>query len=360
MTNNQSSPISDPAHFLEIVNAFRVSRIILSAYELQVFDHLKGKGKRSDELGKLLDTQTRATDRLLNALVVIGLLQKEADCFTNTSFASKFLVSSSPAYLSNLALTNHTWKTWSTLTEATKAGTSVYFEDPINERPEEWQQAFIAAMHRRAAPQAKEVADALDLSLVRRVLDVGGGSGAFTMEFLSRNPEMTGVVFDLPNIVGITKQFITPPPTPSPRREGNIRHPASGIRDQISRITNRVSVIAGDYLKDDFGSGYDLVFMSAIIHINSPEENQLLIRKGAHALNPGGRLVVLDHIMNEERTEPEVGAIFAINMLVGTKHGDTYTENELRSWMLNAELVDVSLITTPGGVQLMVGERRET
>ncbi len=355
--------ITDPSQFLEMVNAFRVSRIILSAAELKVFDPLNNGGKTSEELATVLNTESRATDRLLNALVSIGLLRKEANCFLNTPFTDKFLVTSSPAYLSGLALTNHTWKTWSTLTDAVKAGSSVFFEDLINERPEEWQQAFIAAMHRRAGPQAVEVADALDLTRARRVLDVGGGSGAFTLEFLNRNPEMTGVVFDLPKIIPITEKYITSPndpspgsihltPNPSPQGEGSIRHPASGIHD-------RISVLSGDYLKDDFGSGFDLVFMSAIIHINSPEENKLLIRKGAEALNPGGQLVILDHIMSEDRTEPRVGAIFAINMLVGTKHGDTYTGEELESWMHDARLHNISLITTPSGVQLIRGTKDE-
>jgi len=370
--NQHPSEISNPAQFLDLVNAFRISRIILSAAELKVFDYLEETGRTSEALAALLNTQPRATDRLLNALVAIGLLRKDSMIFSNTAFSTKFLVTSSPAYLSGLALTNHTWKTWSTLTKAVQAGTSVHFEDPINDRPEEWQQAFIAAMHRRAGQQAVEVADALDLSHVKRVLDVGGGSGAFTMEFLRRDPAMTGVVFDLPRIVPITKQFIsqqgdTPPPetiylTPTPllqeRGVSGIRDMGTGTRDLRSRIQERISVVAGDYLKDDFGSGYDLVFMSAIIHINSPDENRILIRKGAKALNPGGQLVILDHIMREDRTEPTAGAIFAINMLVGTKHGDTYKESELRSAMQDAGLRDISLITTPGGVQLMVGRKR--
>ena len=359
MTNIKSTEITNPAHFLELVNAFRVSRIILSAAELKVFDHLGDSGKTSADLATILGTKSRATDRLLNALVAIGLLRKNEEVFTNTPFSEKFLVSTSLAFLSGLSLANHTWKTWSTLSDAVYAGASLVFEKPINERPEEWQEAFIAAMHKRAGPQAVEVADALDLSKVKRVLDVGGGSGAFTLEFLKRNPEMTGVVFDLPKIIPITERFITPPLAP-PQANDPSQPPLEGeenIQDPASSIQNRVSVMAGDCLKDDFGSGYDLVFMSAIIHINSPEENLMLIRKGAQALNPGGQLVILDHIMNEERTAPEAGAIFAINMLVGTKHGDTYTEEEIRSWMMDAGLRDVSMITTPSGIQLMRGIR---
>lgn len=341
--------INTPAQFQELVNAFRTSRIILTGAELKVFDHLGAPGNTSETVAGILGTDLRATDRLLNALVAIGLVRKANGKFSNTTFTDKFLVSSAPLYLSNLNHTNRLWKSWSTLTDAVIAGTSVAVDQPINERDDDWQEAFIAAMHRRAGAQAIEVADTLHLSQVKRILDVGGGSGAFTTEFIKHNPEMTGVVFDLPNIVGITEKYLTP--DTSTQGEGSIRDPGSGIR-------HRVSVKAGDYLKDDFGSGYDLVFMSAIIHINSPEENRLLIKKGADALNPKGQLVILDHIMSDDRTSPPNGALFAINMLVGTLHGDTYTEAEIRSWMEEAGLTDVTVDTTVSKVQLMVGRRR--
>jgi SAM-dependent methyltransferase len=368
-----NSEIKDPEQFLKAVNAFRISRIILTASELRVFDHLCSPGKKSGELALILGTKPRATDRLLNALVAIGLLSKHSGIFSNTTFAESYLVSVSPGYFSGLALTNHTWKTWSTLTDALYAGKSVVFEKPINERPKEWQEVFIEAMHRRAHPQAVEAADALDLKDVKRILDVGGGSGAFTLEFLKRNPEMTGVIFDLPNIVEITRRFVTlltPDPSPdshyltpgpSPDRHYLTPGPSpmgeGSLGQAEARIKDRIAIIAGDYLKDDFGTGFDLVFMSAIIHINSPDENRLLIRKGADSLNPGGQLVILDHIMSDDRTEPSAGAIFAINMLVGTLHGDTYTEKEIRSWIQDAGLRDIKMETTHSGIQLLSGRK---
>jgi len=151
---------------------------------------------------------------------------------------------------------------------------------------------------------------------------------------IRQNPSAAATIFDLPNIIPLTARYIA----------------SSGFSTQVDTKT-------GDYLADDFGKGYDLVFMSAIIHINSPEENQLLIRKGAEALNPGGKLVILDHIMNEDRTQPPVGAVFALNMLVGTFHGDTYTEKEIGSWMQDAGLSEIVMKVTPSGTQLMIGKR---
>jgi len=330
----ENQEITSPAQLLEMANAFRLSRIILTANELGIFDQLQDEERTSSNVAKHLQTDPRATDRLMNALVTLGLLHKQDGIFRNTGFAAEFLVRRSPQYLGGLSLSNQTWKTWSTLSEAVRKGTTVAMDRSINERSDAWRESFIAAMHARAGQQALETAAALDLSATRKILDVGGGSGAFAFAMIRQNPSAAATIFDLPNIIPLTARYIA----------------SSGFSTQVDTKT-------GDYLADDFGKGYDLVFMSAIIHINSPEENQLLIRKGAEALNPGGKLVILDHIMNEDRTQPPVGAVFALNMLVGTFHGDTYTEKEIGSWMQDAGLSEIVMKVTPSGTQLMIGKR---
>jgi SAM-dependent methyltransferase len=324
----------EPGKFMEMVNLFRNSRIILTADELGLFDQLQPGGSSSSWVAEQLHTHPRATDRLMNALVALGLLSKDKALFTNTGFSNRFLVKDSPFYLGGLSLSNQTWKTWSTLTEAVRKGTTVAMDSPINERPDSWRHSFIAAMHARANRQAPEAVAVIDLASTRKVLDVGGGSGAFSFAMIRSNPAIYATVFDLPNIIPLTSEYIE----------------ASGLSRQVDTIT-------GDYLTDSFGFGYDLVFMSAIIHINSIEENRVLVRKGAEALNTGGQLVILDHIMNDDRTEPEVGAIFALNMLVGTLHGDTYSQNEIISWMKDAGLVKIEFKVTQSGDQLMVGRK---
>ena len=331
---NKGKEISAPDQLMEMANAFRVSRIILTANDLDIFDLLEPAGNSSAWVAAQLQAFPRAADRLLNALVSLGLLVKQDDIFMNTAFSTKFLVKTSPAYLGGLSLSSQTWKTWSTLTDVMYRGTSIVMEVPINERTNAWKESFIAAMHARAGKQAVEISLVLDLSATRRVLDVGGGSGAFSFAMVLHNPAITATVFDLPNIIPLTTKYILQ-----------------------SGLSGKVDTLAGDYLADNFGNGYDIVFMSAIIHINSPEENALLIRKGAEALNPGGQLVIVDHIMNDDRTEPFTGAVFALNMLVGTLHGDTYTQKEIAGWMQEAGLAGVIMKETPSGVQLMLGSK---
>ena len=324
--------INSPGEFLEMVNAFRISRIILTAYELDIFTLLKDGPLNSQVVARAIGADERATDRLMNSLVPIGLLKKSGSFFSNTDFSTRFMIQGQPGFMGGLTHITHLWRTWSTLTDAVKAGKSVAMQQPIEGREDSWIESFITAMHSRAIQQSKEIAAVLDLSQARTTLDIGGGSGAFTFEFIRENPNIQGTIFDLPNVIEITKRYIA--------QEG---------------FEKSVKTLSGDYLKDKFGYDYDLVFVSAVIHINSPEENRLLINKCAEALNPGGQLVILDHIMSEDRTDPAVGAIFAINMLVGTEKGDTYTEKEIKSWMQEVRLKYIRRKDTPQGSSMMIG-----
>ena len=206
---------------------------------------------------------------------------------------------------------NHLWNTWSNLTQVVKTGISAH-PAGINERGEEWLFPFINAMHDRAKKQAPQQLANIDLSEIKSTLDIGGGSGAYSMEFISKKPEIEATVFDLPNVVPITKIFLD--------KEG---------------FSDKIKTHAGDYTTDDLPKGFDLVFLSAIIHSNSLEINQNLIKKCFNSLNENGKIIIQDWIMNKDRTQPTSGAIFAINMLVGTEAGDCFTEQEVTE-MLNS------------------------
>ena len=322
-----------PDKISALAAGFQRSRVLLTAYELEVFTALGEDCRSSDEVAQTLETNERATDRLMNALCAMDLLEKKDGRFSNTPLSLKFLVKGRPEFMAGLMHTAHLWDTWSTLTEAVRHGRSVVAR-PIDERGEGWLDAFIAAMHSRAVMQGQALASLLDLSGVSRVLDVGGGSGAYAMAFVRAKEGLSATVFDLPNVVPLTGKYI--------EQEG---------------LSGRIDTVVGDYSVDDFGSGFDLVFLSAIVHINAYEENLALIRKCAAALNPQGQVVVQDFIMDEDRTGPAFGALFALNMLVGTASGDTYSESEIRTWMEEAGLSDIARKDTAFGTTLMTGRK---
>jgi len=123
-------------------------------------------------------------------------------------------------------------------------------------------------------------------------------------------------------------------------------------------LSDRITTVAGNYLTDELPADFDLVLLSAILHSNSPAENESLIRKCAAALAPTGRVVIQDHLMAENRTEPPEGAFFALNMLVNTTGGDTYTEEEIAGWLKQAGLTAIERLAAPGSPGILVGWKR--
>lgn len=331
---NKLGEINNPNDIMTLANAFRESRVFLTAIELDLFSVLGSGSKTSEETALVIKTDPRAADRLMNALTAIGLLEKKNGKFKNISAAEKFLVKGKPGYMGGLGHTVNLWNNWSNMTESVKQGTAVEVKESVNDRGDNWLDSFIAAMHMRAKQQAPEIIAMLDLSGVETVLDVGGGPGTFSFAFVDAKKGLKATVFDLPNVVPLTQKYIA--------QEG---------------YTGRVATATGDYLEDDLGSGYDLIFLSAVIHSNSPEENMLLFSKCYKALSKNGRLVVLDFIMNDERTSPAWGAMFALNMLVGTKAGDSYTESEVTEWMKETGFAGFMRKDTDYETSLLIGRK---
>jgi len=327
-TNVKSDGIS-LKEMIELSRAFQKSRIFLTAYELDVFTVLGDEEKSSKEISAAINADHRGTDRLLNALCALKILQKSGDKYKNFPVAAEFLVKGKSDYQAGLMHTVHLWNSWNTLTDAVRNGGLVR-QKPIEGRDDAWFVGFIAAMHGRAYKEAPELVSKLDLSRVSRVLDVGGGSGAFSIAFVRASESIRATVFDLPNVVSLTQGYID--------KEG---------------LGHRIDTVAGDYNKDKLPQGYDLIFLSAIIHSNSHKQNQALFTKISNALNSGGKIIVSDFIMNDNRTSPALGAIFALNMLVNTPGGDTFTESEVKSWMKAAGM---SFVERKGGV--MIGEKK--
>jgi SAM-dependent methyltransferase len=323
----------NPNTIREFASSFQKSRILLTGFELDIFTNLDEKGTSGEQIAKNLHLNLHACERLLNALVSLDFLTKQNNLYFNTPDSFEFLSKKSPDYLGGLMHQNHLWYTWSNLTLVVKTGKSANPSE-FNARGENWLFSFISAMHDRAKKQAPLQVANIDLSEVNSVLDIGGGSGAFSMEFVSRKPEIEATVFDLPNVIPITKKFI--------EKEG---------------FSDRIKTHTGDYTKNDLPKGFDLVFLSAIIHSNSLETNQDLIMKCYKALNKNGKIVIQDWIMNNDRTQPTSGAVFAINMLVGTESGDCFTEHEVTEMLTMAGFKNISKFEFESGSGQMTAQK---
>jgi SAM-dependent methyltransferase len=319
----------------EMATAFQRSRIVLTAYELDIFTMIGEKSHDAEAISGALNLNTNATERLLNALVALELLEKNNGNYSNTPDSLKFLSKNSPAYSAGLMHTSHLWNAWSHLTDVVQTG-SVAHNLEINERGEDWLEAFINAMHDRGKKQAPEQISRIDLTSVTSILDVGGGSGCYCMAFLDRKPELKTVVFDLPNVVPISRRII-----------------------EMEGFSGRILHHTGDYSRDELPQGFDLVYLSAIIHSNSFETNRKLVKKCYHSLNNNGKIVIQDWIMNEAKTEPIQGAIFSINMLVGVEGGDCYSENEVSTWLEEAGFSAIEKVELKSGLGQVIGVKKQ-
>jgi predicted O-methyltransferase YrrM len=145
--------------------------------------------------------------------------------------------------------------------------------------------------------------------------------GTYTVAFLQAVPGMKATLFDRPEVIEIARPFL----------------------DRVG-LLHRVRLVPGDFYEDEFPKGHDLAFVSAIVHQNSPEQNLNLFSKVFQSLDPGGRILIRDHVMDPDRTRPKDGAVFAVNMFVATAGGNTYTFEEIRDGLVRAGFTDICLL----------------
>ncbi len=318
-----------PDHLEQMIRGYMPSRCILTALELDIFTAV-GDGADAEQIGARIHANARAVGMLLNALVALGLLTKSGHQYKNTRESARFFVQSSKDnHRNGLLHTTNIWHRWSTLTDAVRRGTCV----PIDrDKTPEWTQNFIAGMQRNAKDRAPLVVKAVGTAGVRRILDLGGGSGAYSIAFAKACPEAQCEIVDLPEIVPLTTQYVSQ-----------------------AGVSTQVHVRAGDMRHDDFGSGYDIIMLNAICHMFSEKQNLDIFRRARQALAPNGRLVVQDFILNPDKTGPQHAALFSLNMLVATEAGASYSELEYTAWMKDAGFAEVSRIKLPGPSGLIVG-----
>ncbi|MGA2327665.1 MAG: uroporphyrinogen-III synthase [Bryobacteraceae bacterium] len=318
-----------PNELIERIRAFQESRVLLTGIELDVFA-ATGEGATAAAVAQKIGANPRSTEMLLNALVAVGALAKQDEVFRNTPEAARQLCGESRLALMH---TVHLWPRWSTLTECVCAGRAVA-RQPREARGEEWTTAFIAAMHRNAAERAALVVEAVGAGAVRRMLDLGGGSGAYSIAFARANPELRAEILDLDAVVPIARGHI-----------------------ERADLAGRVTPHAGDLGAASYGQGFDLVFISAICHMLGPEDNRAMLRKSLEALAPGGRIVIQDFILERGKTAPRHAALFALNMLVGTEEGSSYSEDEYSDWLREVGFIEFRRVRLPGPTGLMIARR---
>jgi ubiquinone/menaquinone biosynthesis C-methylase UbiE len=289
--------------FRKMYTGFTGARVILTANNLGVFDRLKRPVSAKD-MSKVLKTDPRATEILLDALAGIGLLLKSRDGrYKNTAISRRYLVKGSRLYQGDIVKhASAMWENWSALDKVVRNG--------LPARRAMDNESFIMGMHNLTVLRTAELTKSIGLRGVKTMLDLGGGPGTNAISMAGKGVKAT--IFDLPATIKIAKKVA--------RDEG-----VKGLK-----------FISGDFHVNDIGSGYDLILLSQIFHAFSEKENRALLQKCRAALNPEGRVVIQEFPIDNTMTSPPHSALFSVNMLVATKDGRCYRPLELKEWLADA------------------------
>ena len=302
------------------------ARIVQTAVELGIFDALEASPSSAAAIATSRKLNPRATELLLNALASLQLLNKQSETFSLADISKRHLLLSSPHYLGDMIrFESSLWPCWEKLPEAIGSGQPVRSANMYQDDPDETA-IFINAMDSlvQARGDAEVVASLLNWDEVGELLDVGSGPATYPIVLCKKFARLRATIFDLPATLNLTRGFV---------RE-------AGLED-------RVRLIAGDYHKDTIPGDYDVIFLSNIIHSEDYAKNESLIRKLTKNLKLSGRMIVKDHILDDSRASPAVGAIFSLLMLLTTDGGRCYSFSEIESWMKQSGLSRVEQINLP-------------
>jgi len=321
-------------NILDLAFAFEKSRVLLSACELDIFSVISSRLKSAGEIASELDTDTKATERLLDSLVAIGLLEKKNTKYANTNISLRFLDKSKPEYIGLFTHQNRLWNLWGNLTETVKTGKPPEFTD-VKDMPPNEVDSFIESVTWRASVLAHNVVKMLDISKVHKFLDLGGASGYYCKELLGLRSDIEVYEYIYPNFEEQTLKQL--------RWEG---------------YADKINILTGDFMEDDIGSGYDLILISFLMHHSSIWDNIKLCKKVYDALKPGGRVVIQDYIVNDEKTSPEFNALLALETLVSTHGGNSYTETDFWIVLKESWFDEITRKDTEFGTSLIFGVKK--
>ena len=296
----------DRDQILEMSGGFMSACLVGAAAELDLFSILAEQPMTAQTLADRLAADRRATPILLDAVAALGLLEKQGDFYSVPAGLKPLLTEGSPeTLLPGILHRMNVLRAWSQLAWVTKAGIPCPRQASIRGAAAD-RAAFVAAMHVYSGPAADDLVARLGPPKFKHLLDVGGASGTWTLAFLRAAPGTRATVFDLPDAVSQARRRIA-----------------------TTEFAQRIELVAGDFYVDDLPGGADFAWVSAIVHQHSREHNRRLFAKVYAALEPGGTIAVRDIVMEPCRTRPRHGALFAINMLVNTDTGGTFTFDEL-------------------------------
>jgi ubiquinone/menaquinone biosynthesis C-methylase UbiE len=327
-----------PERLMQMSWGYAPPLIIEAAVKHRLFDSLSASPKTAPQLAKEARASVRGVTAICNVLVGLRLLARDRDRYTLTPESAAFLVSHSPAY--HGAFFNHIstqlipkWLALNKIVRTGKPATGV--------NSEKLGAAFFAKFVESIFPLSYSAAKALGghLGIPKStkpvsVLDLAAGSGVWSIALAEQSPLVHISAVDWPPVLPVTKKIA--------RRHG---------------VGNRLTTIPGDLLKVGFGKNHQVATLGHILHSEGPARSRKLLKKTFDALAPGGTIAIMEFLVNKDRTDPVIGLLFAVNMLINTEEGDTFSFEEISGWLREAGFKNPRLLKVPAVSPLILATK---
>jgi SAM-dependent methyltransferase len=331
-----STALTTPERLMQFTFGFAPPLIIETAIRHRVFDLLDEGAKTIENLCAQTRTSRRGLRAILNALVGLELLAKDDDGrYTLTPESATFLVRGKPTFHGAFFLltSKPMLSEWGKLHDIVSSGRP---QKQINREQDgvPFFQQFVEEIFPIHYPAAQRLSEALEVSKATAplsVLDLAAGSGVWSIALALQSPHVRVTAVDWPGVIPITQK----------------------VTARFS-IGDRFRFVAGDLLEADFGSGHAIATAGHILHSEGEERSRLLLKKAFDALAPGGTIAIAEILVDADRTAPLPALIFAVNMLVNSDHGDTFSLEEISAWLRDARFEHVSTVEAPGLAPLLI------
>ncbi|MFL5338908.1 MAG: methyltransferase dimerization domain-containing protein [Gemmataceae bacterium] len=327
-----------PERILQFWFGYAPPLMLEAAVHIKLFDALDSGPKTSQQVAAATGASVRGVRILMNALAALEFLKKTGDTYSLTPETSAFLVTTKPGFMGGMF--RHTSRqilpNWMKLTEAVKTGKPAVAVNQESTGAEFFQQ-FVEDLFAAGYASAKVLADHLNVAAATtpvKVLDIAAGSGVWSIALAEKSNQVRVTVVDWPGVIPVCQKVTA-------------RH---GVAD-------RYSYIPGDLLAIDYGTGYQVATLGHILHSEGPERSRKLLKKVFDALAPGGTIAISEMVPNDDRTGPPHALIFAVNMLVHTETGDTFTFGEMSDWLTAAGFVNPWKLEVPAPSPLILATR---
>ncbi len=328
-----------PERLMQLSFAYAPPLIISAAVNNGVFDALENNAKTVEQVAQKTGASARGLRILMNALIGLGLLKKDRQGkYSLTPESAAFLVTKGAATHAGFfgTIAPNLISRWLRLSDIVREGRPTVAVNQEAEGTEFFSQ-LVENIIPLSYPPAQKLADHLKLAKAKteiRALDIGAGSGIWGIALTRKSPRVQVTAVDWAGMIPTTKR----------------------ITQQFG-VGARFNFVEADMLEADFGTGYDIATLGHILHSEGDERSRQLLRKIFNALKSGGTIAIAEWLVNDERTKPLPSLMFAVQMLVNTERGDTFSFNEIKTWLEAAGFKKVRKLDAPGPSPLILATK---